>query len=122
MPASATFCWSTWAVSCSNAPGCCEFERDVDAVRVPSLGQQLLGRGDVALQRRQLAVIGLERGDMEIAGDLTHPAIGQLKHLGVVGSQHDRLADADVVERLLVLLHADAQGLGPIPPHRASHP
>ena len=48
---------------------------------------------------------------MEILRDDAHAAIGELEHLGVIGGENDRLSDADVIERLLILLHADTEGL-----------
>ena len=82
-----------------------------EAIGIAGLGEKRLGSFDVLSEFRQRKMLGLHGADMIVVGN--SPAFREHEVLdrGIVDGLHDRLAHADIVERLLINLHAAAERL-----------
>ena len=93
------------------AVGVADVDRDLDAVRIAGVGQQLLGALDVAHERRQLEVLGMDRRHVVVLADVAAALEHQVAVDVVVGRHDQRLAQLHVVERRLADLEAAAERL-----------
>ena len=75
---------------------------DIDAVLIAGFGQQRLGLLDIALRRRQLGVIGMDRRDVMMLGRRAELAEGDLVRLDRIDRHAEGLAHPRIVERLVL--------------------